>query len=99
MAATFNCLEALFSTAEGPCELNCRESGSTLRFLIPVAAALGKEAVFVGSRRLSERPLAEYAAILAKKGLTLEFPPRQGGLPLKISGALQSGRYYVPGGP
>lgn len=96
LAATFNCLEALFSTAEGPCELNCRESGSTLRFLIPVAAALGKEAVFVGSRRLSERPLAEYAAILAKKGLTLEFP-RQGGLPLKISGALQSGRYYVPG--
>lgn len=38
-------------------DLFCRESGSTLRFLLPVAAALGVEARFSGEGRLPERPL------------------------------------------
>ncbi len=96
LAATTDCLKALFTGGSQVPTLNCRESGSTLRFLIPVAAALGKEALFTGLGRLGQRPLREYGAILAGKGITLEFAPRSG-LPLKISGMLQSGRYYVPG--
>ena len=41
-------------------ELFCNESGSTLRFLIPVAAALCKKTVFITSGRLSKRPLSAY---------------------------------------
>ncbi|HHY14537.1 MAG TPA: 3-phosphoshikimate 1-carboxyvinyltransferase, partial [Firmicutes bacterium] len=96
LAATISCLESLFACGKNLTQLNCRESGSTLRFLIPVAAALGKDVLFVGAGRLSERPLSEYGEILAGNGITLEFAP-QGGLPLRISGELKSGDYYVPG--
>ena len=41
-------------------EIHCRESGSTLRFCIPIAAALGMEATFTGSGRLPERPIGCY---------------------------------------
>lgn len=74
--------------------LDCRESGSTLRFLIPVAAAGGTEATFTGSGRLPERPIGIYTGALPPKGVSCDT---QGGLPLKISGTLQSGVYEIPG--
>ena len=37
--------------------LDCGESGSTLRFMLPVACALGADATFTGAERLGERPL------------------------------------------
>ena len=48
--------------------LECGESGSTARFMIPVAAALCKEAHFTGSGRLPERPLSPLTAELEKHG-------------------------------
>ena len=48
--------------------LNCGESGSTLRFLLPVAAALGRHAVFTGAGRLPERPVAELLEVMQKDG-------------------------------
>jgi 3-phosphoshikimate 1-carboxyvinyltransferase len=97
MAATIDCLQALLSPANEPAELNCSESGSTLRFLVPVAAALGREAVFSGTGRLAERPLDEYIGILTGKGVTLDFAAAGHSLPLTVRGKLQSGEFHVPG--
>lgn len=51
--------------------VNCDESGSTLRFLIPVAAALGINARFVGNGRLMERPIKDLADCIEKHGVTV----------------------------
>ena len=75
--------------------LNCRESGSTLRFFVPVAAAGGVNATFTGCGRLPERPIGVYTDALPPKGVTLQT---EGGLPLTVSGRLKSGVFTVPGG-
>ena len=108
--ATIGCVEALGAktalkdnvlTVDGreifknkEAELDCRESGSTLRFLIPVAAAGGVSAVFTGAGRLPERPIGVYTDALPEKGVTCQT---EGGLPLQISGKLQSGVFKIPG--
>lgn len=74
--------------------LDCGESGSTLRFFIPVAALGGVKAKFVGKGRLPQRPIGIFTDILPQKGVNCET---EGGLPLRISGKLQSGRFEVPG--
>lgn len=74
--------------------LNCRESGSTLRFLVPVAAAGSVSAEFVGRGRLPQRPIGIYLDCLPQKGVRCIS---SGGLPLKISGRLKSGTYKIPG--
>lgn len=86
------------STDDQPVSLDCGESGTTLRLLIPLAAALGRSAVFTGHGRLPFRPLAEYDRVLSPHGIRLTFPETQGRyLPLHVSGQLQPGRYKVPG--
>ncbi len=75
-------------------ELDCKESGSTLRFLMPVAAALGMNATFSGSGRLPSRPIMPLRRELESGGV--EFtPPWQ--FPILISGKLQSGNYSLKG--
>ncbi len=74
--------------------VDCNESGSTLRFLIPVFAALGIEAAFIGRGRLPERPIGVYTDLLPRHGVQVETA---GGLPLKMQGRLRSGEYRVPG--
>ncbi len=74
--------------------LDCGESGSTLRFLIPVAAAGGVSAEFIGHGKLPRRPINIYTERLPEKGVSCA---EEGGLPLKISGKLESGIYEVPG--
>lgn len=91
MKATLGVLNAL---RNGKKTLDCIESGSTLRFAIPLAAALGKSVTFVGSGRLPERPLGEYLELLPKHSVSCESG---GGLPLKISGKLESGVYEIRG--
>ena len=78
---------------EGLCRLPCGESGSTLRFLLPVAGALGAEAVFLREGRLPERPLAPLDRELTAHGMTI----RAEGAELYCSGRLQSGEYTLPG--
>lgn len=75
--------------------LNCYESGSTIRFLIPIVAALGLNATFIGEGRLPERPLDEYKRILSEKGIS--FTLENNKLPLHISGKLKGGQYHVEG--
>lgn len=74
--------------------LDCGESGSTLRFFIPVAAYGGIEAEFVGHGRLPQRPIGIFTEALPFAGVDCET---NGGLPLKISGKLKSGIFSVPG--
>ncbi|MGN0678907.1 MAG: 3-phosphoshikimate 1-carboxyvinyltransferase [Oscillospiraceae bacterium] len=78
--------------------LNCRESGSTLRFLIPVAAALGVDAEFIGGGKLPTRPLTPFFEEFPKHGVTFELPENGTNLPLKTKGKLNAGRYEIDGG-
>ena len=79
---------------QGQITVNCRESGSTLRFFIPIVWALGISATFVGSGRLPNRPLNVYKDTLARGDAECES---NGGLPFKIKGRLRSGKYEVCG--
>lgn len=74
-----------------PTELNCIESGSTLRFVIPVMSALGISTKFTGSGRLPQRPIGLYKDIL--KGVNTKGD----GLPFYIDGKLESGDFEVRG--
>lgn len=76
------------------CTMNCLESGSTLRFLIPIACVGAVNATFVGEGRLPQRPIGTYLELLPKFGVTLKT---KGGLPLETSGKLQAGEYKIAG--
>ena len=74
--------------------LDCFESGSTLRFFIPIAAAGGVNATFSGRGRLPERPLGVYIDCLPKAGVKCIAEKN---LPLTIEGRLRSGVFNIPG--
>ena len=74
-------------------ELDCGESGSTLRFLIPVALAVRGGGVFTGHGRLMERPQEPYFDIFREKGISYE---QQDGT-LNVKGQLTPGVYTLPG--
>ncbi|MBP5632943.1 MAG: 3-phosphoshikimate 1-carboxyvinyltransferase [Clostridia bacterium] len=76
-----------------PVRLNAGESGSTLRFLVPVVCALGKKAVFTMEGRLPERPMD--ALLCALSGGGAEFS--KSGNELFVSGRLRPGHYSLPG--
>ena len=76
--------------------LDCGESGSTLRFLLPVAAALGRSAEFTGSGRLPERPVTELVGELKKHGVVFT-PDENDHIPFTTSGQLEPGTYSLPG--
>lgn len=73
--------------------LECRESGSTLRFFIPLALCLGKTVTLRGSQRLLERPLTVYETLCREKGFTFEKNADS----ITLCGRMESGRYVVPG--
>lgn len=74
--------------------LDCGESGSTLRFLLPVAAALGADTAFTGHGRLPTRPLSPLREELIKNGALLS---PAGEFPVRLSGALRSGEFTLAG--
>lgn len=74
--------------------IDCGESGSTLRFLIPVAAAGGINTCFIGKGKLPSRPIGIYLDCLPKAGVTCDC---KNGLPLIISGKLKPGVFSMPG--
>ena len=73
--------------------LPCGESGSTLRFLIPVAGALGLDVVFHMEGRLSERPLGALTDTLSVHGMSFS----QDGQYLYCRGQLKNGTFTIPG--
>ncbi len=107
--ATIDCLKALgceiktendtiyinpqrFMTAKNPF-LHCRESGSTLRFFIPLCLTLGKEVTLTGSKRLFERPLDVYQKICKENNFIFTKNDDK----LTLCGNLTSGVYEVDG--
>ena len=106
--ATMACLKALGAAFEvdsgsimvtpigkqvsGP-HLDCGESGSTLRFLLPVAAAASERPSFTGSGRLPERPIGGLTDALKKHGISMSADR----LPFTLSGRLTGGVYEIPG--
>ena len=80
--------------------LDCHESGSTIRFLIPVACALGVNAEFIGSGKLPERPITPFVEEFPKHGITFDLSKAESGctLPCSVSGKLTSGRFEIDGG-
>ena len=93
--ATRRCVEALKtprSDGELPF-LDCGESGSTLRFVIPIALALAGGGVFTGRGRLMERPQGPYFDIFDEQGI---FYEQKDGV-LTIQGTLTPGVYRLPG--
>ncbi len=73
--------------------LYCRESGSTLRFLIPLALCMGKPVTFRGSTRLMERPLAVYESLCRERGFRFAKDTDS----LTVCGRMSGGRYSVRG--
>ena len=73
--------------------IDVKESGSSLRLLIPVVSALGINAKFIGSKKLFSRPLGVYKKIWHEQGLTFDLKEDY----LTIEGKLKSGDFNVEG--
>ena len=91
--ATRRCLAELTTDRRTLPELDCGESGSTLRFLIPLALALRGGGVFTGHGRLMERPQKPYFDLFDEKGIQYE---QKDGV-LTVEGRLTPGEYRLPG--
>ena len=109
ICATVRCLEALGAviTREAPfyrvtpiqslqknASLDCGESGSTMRFLVPVACMLGVHASFVMAGRLPQRPLSPLREELERHGIMFSAA---GTNPLLCRGALTETDFVIPG--
>ena len=80
------------SPAEDPL-LDCKESGSTFRFLLPVAAALCERARFTGGGRLPDRPIGELMRAMQANGVTFSADR----LPFSTEGKMRGGEFSLPG--
>ena len=109
MDATAGCLNALgaeitrtgsgyyvipVGTIPKTAQLNCRDSGSTLRFLLPVAGALGVDTTFLLEGRLSSRPLSPLWEEMQRMGCTLTRPTPD---TILCRGRLRPGEYTIDG--
>ncbi|MCR5017069.1 MAG: 3-phosphoshikimate 1-carboxyvinyltransferase [Ruminococcus sp.] len=74
-------------------DIDCNESGSTLRFVMPIASVLGTDSVFHGRGRLPERPIDIYKRELGRNGVRFvtEY------MPYELTGRLKGGRFEVEG--
>lgn len=108
IAATLRCMEALGASHEGERVtgvssigsnsadlplLDCCESGSTLRFLIPVALAVAGGGRFVGQGRLLSRPMEPYEKLFREHGISYEAFSDH----ITVRGELKAGTYILPG--
>lgn len=87
-------LQVIDALKNGDDTADCIESGNTLRFMIPVAAALGRTVTFTGSGRLPQRPIGDYLRLLPEHNVKCTS---DGALPLKIEGQLTSGIFEIAG--
>lgn len=74
--------------------LDCGESGSVLRFLLPVVSALGKSGVFTGRGRLPERPVTDLRQVMEAHGVRFSEP---GAFPIRTDGTLTAGKFTLKG--
>jgi len=76
-------------------ELQCNESGSTLRFLIPLAMLTGRKIIFKGKGKLIQRPLKPYYDIFDKQNI--KYSIDNGYLPLTVEESLKPGIFELRG--
>lgn len=74
--------------------LDCGESGTTERFILPIVAALGRKAAVIGAGRLAERPLSPLSDVLRAAGVSLS---EEGVFPLHVAGRIGVGDYAIAG--
>lgn len=74
--------------------LNCHDSGSTLRFLLPIAGALGVDTLFQLEGRLPQRPLSPLWEEIERMGCTLSRPTPE---TIRCQGKLKPGAYSIAG--
>lgn len=86
-------VDGIKNPAENAC-IDCCESGSTLRFMIPVAAALGTKTEFFGRGKLPERPITPFLEELPRHETVFDY---NGTMPFGISGKLCCGTYRIGG--
>ncbi|MCL2136999.1 MAG: 3-phosphoshikimate 1-carboxyvinyltransferase [Coriobacteriia bacterium] len=86
-------LEVFGAAAQTGQPIDCYESGSTLRFLLPLLALEERESVFVGRGRLLERPLGVYQEVFEAAGASLT----QSADAVRVRGVLRNGSYHLPG--
>lgn len=91
--ATGRCLEALDTPSAEPPLLDCGESGSTLRFLVPLALVLRGGGVLTGRGRLMERPMRPYEELCARQGIA--YRPENGRL--TVQGMLRPDVFFLAG--
>ena len=77
-------------------ELNANESGSTIRFMIPIALVCDEKMIFKGENHLVKRPLDTYYEIFDKLGIEYNHP-KDSYLPLETKGGLKAGVYEIRG--
>lgn len=82
------------NSAENPPVFDCRESGSTLRFFIPISLVLSGGGVFTGAKRLIERGVEVYQETLASDGVLIRSEEDR----VVVEGRLKGGKYTVRGG-
>lgn len=82
------------STPKDTATIDCCESGSTLRFIIPIVSALGVSATLKGQGRLPERPITPFIRELPKKNVFFDY---NNTMPFSMSGRLQSGTFELEG--
>ena len=88
--ATLGCINTLLLDKEKV--LDCKESGTTLRLLLPVVSALGGRYDFIGQGRLMQRPNAELERVLSEHGIKVEK-----GDGISVCGKLNCGDFYIRG--
>lgn len=107
ISATIDCIRALggqvsvaghsvtvsATSGDAPAVLDCRESGSTLRFMIPVALAMRANATFTGTEKLFSRGLGEYEKIFSSQGIRYAKSASS----LSVNGRLCSGSFNIDG--
>ncbi len=108
--ATLDCLKALGASVNingstvfigGLCPentdgvlLDCRESGSTLRFVLPLCLMSGNEFILKGSDRLMHRPMNVYSDLCRENGIEFEHKEDY----IKVKGKLRGGTFNIDGG-
>lgn len=75
--------------------IDCKESGSTLRFLIPISLLSGEKVIFTGRGKLVSRPLDTYYKIFDKQGIN--YTNNNGNLPLELKGKLNPSTFKIKG--
>ncbi len=74
--------------------LDCGESGTTERFILPIVAALGRRSAITGAGRLAERPLSPLSDVLRAAGVSIS---EEGVFPLHVAGRIGVGDYAIAG--